>query len=59
MIGPGDLDEYFDLLEKQKQEFENRKSTELEPLLIEQMELIQKLVSTQTKIMAIIAGFKV
>lgn len=59
MIGPGDLDEYFDLLEKQKQEFENRKSTELEPLLIEQMELIQKLVSTQTKIMAKLAGFKV
>lgn len=59
MIGPGDLDEYFDLLEKQKQEYENRKSTELEPLLIEQMELIQKLVSTQTKIMAKLAGFKV
>ena len=59
MIGPGDLDEYFDLLEAKQKEYANRKTTELEPLIDRQGELIQELISVQTKIVAKLAGFKV
>ena len=59
MIGPGDLDEYFDLLEAKQKEYANRKTTELEPLIDRQVELIQELFSVQTKIVAKLAGFKV
>ena len=58
MIGPGDLDEYFDLLEAKQKEYANRKTTELEPLIDRQVELIQELISVQTKIVAKLAGFK-
>ena len=59
MIGPGDLDGYFDLLEAKQKEYANRKTTELEPLIDRQVELIQELISVQTKIVAKLAGFKV
>ena len=59
MIGPGDLDEYFDLLEAKQKAYANRKTTELEPLIDRQVELIQELISVQTKIVAKLAGFKV
>ena len=59
MIGPSDLDEYYDLLKRKQEEYASRKSTELEPLVDKQVELIQELISVQTKIIAKLVGFKV
>ncbi len=59
MIGPDEMEEYHELLRKKQQEYTKRQTTELEPLLEQQVELIQALINVQTKIVAKLAGFKV
>ena len=60
MLGTDDLKEYYEMLEKRQAEFnKNRKTSELQPLLDEQVNLIQKLIHNQTKIIATLAGLKV
>ena len=53
------MEECHELWRKKQEEYTQRQTTELEPLVEQQVELIQALINVQTKIVAKLAGFKV
>ena len=57
MLNEHDLEEFYEMLEKNKEEYERTKTPEIKSLLDEQFSLIQRLISVQTKIVSKLSGF--
>tara|TARA_R100000951_G_scaffold112425_1_gene112753 strand:+ start:550 stop:732 length:183 start_codon:yes stop_codon:yes gene_type:complete len=59
MLNEHDLKEFYELLEKKQEEYSSAKKPELKSLIDEQVDLLQALISVQTKIIAKLTGFNV
>jgi|TARA_R100000951_G_C2636193_1_gene179372 hypothetical protein len=56
MLNDTDLQEFYEMLQKKKDEYEKTKTPEIKILMDEQFSLIQRLISVQTKIVSKLSG---
>ena len=59
MLNETDLQEFYEMLEKNKAAYKKAQSPEVKDLLDEQLDLINAFILNQHKIIAKLAGFKV
>ena len=59
MLNETDLKEFYEMLEKNKAEYQKTKAPEIKILLDEQFSLIQRLISVQSKIVSKLSGFNI
>ena len=59
MLNETDLQEFYEMLEKNKAEYKKAQSPEIKQLLDEQFDLLNAFILNQTKIAAKLAGLKV
>ena len=59
MLNETDLQEFYEMLEKNKAAYKKAQSPEVKDLLDEQLDLINALISVQSKIVSKLSGFNI